>query len=311
MIKYDVIIIGAGPAGIAAAIFAARGTLSVLVIDESAPAGGTVKNTYLVANYPGFPEPISGLDLTKRMFNQAKSFGAKFELAIEITDYNFKDDLKWIEVDNDEKFESENIIIATGISPRRLNLPGEQEFKGCGIHYCAACDGDFYSGKDIAVIGAGDTAMNESLVLLKYVNSITFIHHGFHNLRAEKCTVDQVMCHKNVAMIWNHESLKFERDGNKMIITAENLDTKEIVKIKRDALFIFVGMKPNSEWLKNSGIHIDERGYIPTDENCITNLKNVYAIGDIRVKKFNQITTAVADGTIAALEIIQKSSCSL
>ena len=311
MAKYDVIIIGAGPAGIAAAIFAARGTLSVLVIDESAPAGGTVKNTHLVANYPGFPEPISGLDLTKRMFKQAKSFGAKFELAAEITDYNFKDEWKWIEIDDDEKFETENIIIATGINPRRLNLPGEQEFKGSGIHYCATCDGDFYSGKDIAIIGAGDTAMEESLLLLKYVNSISFIHHGFHNLRAEKCTIDQVMAHENVNIIWNHESQKFERDGDKLVIIAENLDTKEIVKIKRDALFIFVGMKPNSEWLKNSGLNINERGYIPTDRNCITNLKNVYAIGDIRVKKFNQITTAIADGTIAALEIVRKNSCSL
>lgn len=301
--KYDLIIIGAGPAGLAAAIYAARADLSVLVIDESAPAGGVVKTTSMIANYPGFKEPIPGQDLSENMFEQAKNFGVKFEFATEITKMELEDGIKRMELEGEEWVETENIIVATGNKPRSLNLPGETEYKGMGISYCATCDGDFYKGKDIIVIGGGNSAMMESLLLIKLVKSITVIHQ-FDTLQAEKITADKILAHDNVKVLWHHEPRAFKKNGDKMIVTVENLETKERFDIERDGIFIFVGMVPNNNLIRKSPINLSERGYIPTDELMHTNIKGVYAVGDIRVKKYAQITIAVSDGTIAALEVI-------
>ncbi|MHA1683882.1 MAG: NAD(P)/FAD-dependent oxidoreductase [Promethearchaeota archaeon] len=306
MEKYDVIIIGAGPAGMAAAIYASRGGLKTLVIDESAPAGGNVKTTSIVANYPGFTEPIAGQELSERMYHQAKQFGTTFELAAEITSFNLDGDLKWFEVDDDERYGSGQVIIATGRSPRALNLPGEKEYQGTGISHCATCDGDFYTGKDIIVIGGGNSAMEESLLLLRYVSSITVIHQ-FDELQAEKITVDRVLSNENVNVMWHHEPREFKKVGENMVVTVENLETKERVDIERAGVFIFVGMSPNSKWLADSGVNINKHGYLETDDFMRTNIDGVYAVGDVRSKFHWQITTAVNDGTIAALEIIKKS----
>ncbi|MHA1819475.1 MAG: NAD(P)/FAD-dependent oxidoreductase [Promethearchaeota archaeon] len=307
MEKYDVIIIGAGPAGMAAAIYASRGGLKTLVLDESAPAGGIVKTTSMVANYPGFVEPIDGQTLAENMFKQAKKYGAKFELAAEITSVDFNDGTKKVVVEDDEVYETENIIIATGRRARSLGLPGEAELLGQGISHCATCDGDFYKGKDIIVIGGGNSAMEESLLLLKYVKSITVIHQ-FDTLQAEKVTADKVLSHDNVKVLWSHEPRAFRKNGENVVVTVENLKTKERFDIEKAGVFIFVGMTPNSEWLKGSPIKLNKYGYIEADEKMQTNIKGVYAAGDIRSKWHWQITTAVSDGTIAALEVIQRCS---
>jgi len=299
---FDLIIIGAGPAGLAAAIYTSRAAVKTLVLDESS-AGGQVKTTHQVANYPGFIEPVSGHQLASNMKKQAEKYGTKFELAVEITDLNLVGDEKWVKADG-ETYTAKQIIIATGSSPRLLNVPGEKEFKGGGISYCATCDGEFYTGKDIVVVGGGNSAMEESLSLLQFVNSITVIHQ-FDTLQAEKITAEKMMQHPKVNILWSHEPRGFDKQGERMIVTAENLKTKEMVTIERDGVFIFVGMLPNVDVLKNTTLEFSKYGYIVTNENMETNIPGVYAAGDVRDKKYRQIATAVGDGTVASLEVIR------
>jgi len=301
--KYDVIIIGAGPAGLAAAIYTSRAALSTLVIDESS-AGGQVKITHQVANYPGFVEPIAGHELAGNMRKQAEKYGTKFKLAADITALHLSDQEKWAELDDEEKFTTEFVIIATGSSPRLLNIPGEKDYKGSGVSYCATCDGEFYKDKDIFVIGGGNSAMEESLLLLQFVKSITVIHQ-FDELQAEKITADKVTANPKVDILWSHEPRAFYKKENKMVVEAENLKTNKRIRLERDGIFIFVGLVPNSTFLKNTPIQLTEYGYIITGPQMETNIRGVYAAGDIRDKRHRQITIAVGDGTIAALEVIK------
>ena len=306
--KYDLIIIGAGPAGLTAAIYGARASLSILVIDQST-SGGQVATTHSVANYPGFVEPITGYELASNMRKQAERFGTKFELAAEITDYCFKEEIKWVEIDEDERFSSNYILITTGASPRLLNLAREVENKGNGISYCATCDGEFYKDKDIFVIGGGNSAIEESLLLLKFVKSLTIIHQ-FDELQAEKITADKVLNNPKVKVLWSHEPRKFTNNGESITVEIENLKTKERISMERDGVFIFIGMVPNSKFLLNRPEEIkqNEYGYILTNERMETNIKGVYAAGDVREKLFRQIVTAISDGAVAALEIVKNIS---
>jgi thioredoxin reductase (NADPH) len=302
--KYDVVVIGAGPAGLAAAIYTSRAALSTLVIDESS-AGGQVKTTHQVANYPGFVEPIAGHELAGNMRKQAEKYGTKFKLAADITDLHLSDQEKWIELDDEDRYTTEFLIIATGSSPRLLNIPGEREYKGSGVSYCATCDGEFYKDKDIFVVGGGNSAMEESLLLLQFVKSITIIHQ-FDRLQAEKITADKVITNPKVNILWSHEPRAFYKKENKMVVEAENLKTNKRIRLERDGIFIFVGLIPNSAFLKNTPIQLTEYGYVITGPQMETNIKGVYATGDIRDKRHRQITTSVSDGTIAALEVIHK-----
>jgi thioredoxin reductase (NADPH) len=302
MKKFDVIIIGAGPAGLAAAIYTSRAVLSTLVIDE-ASAGGQVKTTHQVANYPGFVEPIAGHELAGNIRKQAEKYNTRFKLAADITALHLSDQEKWVELDDEEKYTAKSVIIATGSSPRLLNIPGEQEYKGSGVSYCATCDGEFYKDKDIFVIGGGNSAMEESLLLLQFVKSITIIHQ-FDNLQAEKITADKVTTNPKVNIMWSHEPRAFEKKGDKMVVEAEDLKTNKWIRLERDGIFVFVGLAPNTTFLKNIPIQLTEHGYIITSSQMETNIKGVYAAGDVRDKKHRQITTAVGDGTIAALEVI-------
>ncbi|PKN99155.1 MAG: pyridine nucleotide-disulfide oxidoreductase [Chloroflexi bacterium HGW-Chloroflexi-4] len=301
--SYDLIIIGAGPAGLAAAIYTSRASLSTLVIDESM-AGGQVKTTHQVANYPGFVDPIAGHELARNMRDQAARFGTRFELAAEISAIQLDKPEKTVTIDSTQ-YSTRNIILATGSSPRLLNVPGEIEYKGSGVSFCATCDGEFYKDKDVTVIGGGNSAMEESLLLLQMVKSLTVIHQ-FDELQAEKITANKVLNNPKTKILWSHEPREFIKSGEKMVTKAENLKTKEIVTLESDGIFIFAGMVPNTTLFKNSSLNLSEQGYILANENMETNLSGVYAAGDVRVKKYRQITTAISDGTIAALSIIQK-----
>jgi len=301
--KYDVIIIGAGPAGLAAAIYTSRAALSTLVIDESS-AGGQVKTTHQVANYPGFVEPIAGHELAGNMRKQAGKYGTRFKLAADVTSLHLSDQEKWVELDDEDRYTAEFVIIATGSSPRLLNIPGEKDYKGGGVSYCATCDAEFYKDKDIFVIGGGNSAMEESLLLLQFVKSITVIHQ-FDELQAEKITADKVTTNPKVSILWSHEPRAFYKKDNKMVVEAENLKTNKRIRLKRDGIFIFVGLVPNSTFLKSVPIQLTQYGYIITSPQMETNIKGVYAAGDIRDKRQRQITIAVGDGTIAALEVIK------
>jgi len=304
MQKFDVIIIGAGPAGLAAAIYTARAALSTLVIDESS-AGGQVKTTDQVANYPGFVDPIAGHELAGNMRKQAEKYGTRFKLAADITALHLSNQEKWVEIDNEDKYTAEFVIIATGSSPQLLNIPGEQEYKGSGVSYCATCDAEFYKDRDIFVIGGGNSAMEESLLLLQFVKSITVIHQ-FDELQAEKITADKVTMNPKVNILWSHEPRAFYKKENKMVVEAEYLKTNKRIRLERDGIFIFVGLVPNSAFLKSTPIQLTKHGYIITDPQMETNIRGVYAAGDIRDKRHRQITIAVGDGTIAALEVIHK-----
>ena len=304
MEKFDVIIIGAGPAGLTAAIYTSRAALSTLVIDE-ASAGGQVKTTHRVANYPGFVEPIAGHELAGNMRKQAEKYGTEFKLAADITALHLNDKEKWVELDDEDKYTAEFVIIATGSSPRLLNIPGELEYKGSGVSYCATCDGEFYKDKDIFVVGGGNSAMEESLLLLQFVKSITVIHQ-FDKLQAEKITADKVTTNPKVNILWSHEPRAFYKKENGMIVEAEDIKTNKRIRLERDGIFIFVGLIPNSTFLKNIPIQLTEYGYIIANPQMETNIKGVYAAGDVLNKKHRQITTAVGEGTIAALEVIHK-----
>ena len=300
---FDLIIIGAGPAGLAAAIYTARASVSTLVIDQSS-AGGQVKTTHQVANYPGFIEPVPVYELAGNMRKQAEKYGTRFELAAEISDLNLVGEEKWVKMDGGT-YTAKHVIIATGSSPRLLNVPGEQEFKGGGISYCATCDGEFYKDKDIIVVGGGNSAMEESLLLLQFAKSITVIHQ-FDTLQAEKITAEKMMKNPKVKILWSHEPRGFDKNGDRMVVTAENLKTKELITLERDGVFIFIGMLPNVDLVRNTSLQLTAQGYIVTNENMETNLEGVYAAGDVRDKKYRQIATAVGDGTVAALEVIRK-----
>jgi len=303
MQKYDVIIIGAGPAGLAAAIYAARAALSTLVIDESS-AGGQVKTTHQVANYPGFVDPIPGHELATNMRKQAEKYNANFKLATDITALHLSDQEKWVELDDEDRYASNFVIIATGSSPRLLNIPGEQEYRGSGVSYCATCDGEFYKGKDIFVIGGGNSAMEESLLLLQFVKSITIIHRS--KLRAETITAGKVTTNPKVNILWSHEARAFYKKENRIVVEAENLKTNKRIRLERDGVFVFVGLVPNTVFLSKTPVQLTKHGYITTDPQMETNIRGVYAAGDARDKRHRQITIAVGDGTIAALEVIHK-----
>lgn len=302
---YDVAILGAGPAGLTAAIYTSRAGLSTLVIDESS-AGGQVKSTHQVANYPGFIEPIPGYQLAQNMKDQASKYGTEFNLVSDITKLSLSGEKKLIEIDGEQQITASYVIIATGRSPRKLDLPGELEYKGQGISYCATCDGEFYKDKEIFVIGGGNSAIQESFLLLKYVKKLTIIHQ-FDELQAEKIAAKKILSHPKVEVYWSHEPRAFSKEGENVTVEIENLKTKKRFSLTKDGVFIFVGMLPNSNLFKDTGLKINDYGYIPTDDLMETNIENVYAVGDIRDKKTWQITVAVGEGTIAALEIVKKS----
>lgn len=293
----DVLIIGGGPAGLSAAIYTAQAKLKTIVVDKDLP-GGQVKVTHLVSNYPGFSEPISGYMLMHHMSEQAKAAGAEFRSAVDITEIDLKN--KFIVVDEYETINAKKIILATGSSPRLLNVKGELEYKGQGISYCATCDAKFYEGKHVAVIGGGNSAIEESLFLTKFASKVTIIHQ-FDKLQANKLAQERAFADSKIEFMFGYEPREFIKNGssvNKVLV--ENLNTHELSTVSCDGVFIFAGMTPNINEVKQF-FELDNWGYIKTDANMKTNLKDVYAVGDVVSKSFRQITTATSDGTIAAI----------
>lgn len=296
--NYDVAIIGGGPAGLTAALYASRAKLKTIVIDKSNP-GGYVNITHSVANYPGTKEEIKGFMLGHYMTEQARNSSAEILMAGDIEEIDLIK--KEIKVDDDKLIKSKAIIIATGSKPRLLNIPGEEKFAGNGISYCATCDGNFYEGKNIFVIGGGNSAVEEALYLTKFVNSLTIIHQ-FDEFQANKTSALEALNNPKIKVLWSHEPRAFIGEDKFEKLEVENLKTKErLVLDGRDGVFIFIGYIPQTEIFGNA-INKDKYGCIITDENMATNIPGVFAAGDIRNKKYRQITTAVSDGTIAALE---------
>jgi thioredoxin reductase (NADPH) len=295
---YDLIVVGAGPAGLTAAIYAARARIRTLVIDESMP-GGQVKTTHKVSNYPGFPEDVTGAELAQKFTRQAERFGAKIARAVEITEFDLRSEPKRFVLDEEDEVTAPAVIVATGARPRELGVEGEKKFKGRGISYCATCDGAYFEDKDIHVIGGGNSAVEESLFLTQFARSITIVHQ-FDHFQAEASIAHEALEHPKIKVIWDSEPRGFYGEKSLQRLRIENVKTHEMQELTTDGVFVFIGMVPQTEWLKGV-VELDKWGYVPTDETMATSVPGLFVAGDIRVKRFRQITTAVADGTIAAL----------
>lgn len=291
---YDLIIIGGGPAGLTASIYAKRFGLNTLLI-EKLGTGGQVPLTDLVENFPGFPEGISGIELATKITEQAKRFNTEIinEEVLEV-DFGKPKKVKT----STGIYESKGIIIATGANPKKLNIPGEKEFTGRGVSYCAVCDAYFYKNKDVVVVGGGDSALTEALYLTTFVNKLYLVHRR-DKFRAAQYLQDKVFKNSKIEIIFNSElkEIKGEKRVEKVIVF--NKEKNENIELNVNGVFIYVGLNPNSEMFKDK-INLDENGFIITDEDMRTNIKFVYAAGDVRRKSLRQIITACSDGAIAA-----------
>lgn len=292
---WDVIIAGAGPAGMTAAVYTSRANLSTLMIERGMP-GGQMANTEEVENYPGY-ESILGPELSTKMFEHAKKFGAEYAYG-EIKEIKNDDPYKTVVCGNKE-YKAKAVIITTGAQHKNLNIPGEKELSGRGVSYCAVCDGAFFKGKELVVIGGGDSAVEEGVYLTRFASKVTLIHRR-NELRAQKILQKRAFENEKMEFIWNHVPKEIKgTDGKVSSITIEDVNTGEQSDFKADGVFIYVGLVPLSEPFKNLGI-TNENGYIVTNELMETKVPGIFAAGDIREKMLRQIVTATGDGSIAA-----------
>lgn len=297
---YDTIIIGSGPAGMTAALYAARSNLKVAVIEQGAP-GGQMNNTSDIENYPGY-DLISGPELSMKMHEPLEKFGVEnlYGIVTAVEDYgNFKKVLT-----DDNSYETKTIIIATGAKHRPLAVAGEETYNSRGVSYCAVCDGAFFRGQDLLVVGGGDSAVEEALFLTRFANKVTIVHRR-DELRAQKVLQERAFANDKVDFIW--DSVVKEIKGNDLKVTnvdIENVKTGQVNNYAFGGVFIYVGLDPVSSMVKELDI-TDEAGWIPTDDHMKTKVAGVFAIGDVRQKDLRQITTAVGDGAVAAQEAYQ------
>jgi len=297
--EYDVAILGGGPAGLTAGIYLGQAKIRTVLIDPALP-GGYMGITHQVSNYPGFEQPQPGYMLAHYMSEQAKNAGIDFKVAVDITSVDLQK--KEIVIDELETIRAKKIIIATGTSPNPMNIPGEKELKGKGISYCATCDAKYYVDKDVVVIGGGNSAVEESLFITKFAKTLTIVHRS-DKLKANEIAIENVLSHPKINILFGQQPHSFKRQGEKMITTIENRKTKELSTLVSDGVFVFIGLRSNVELFHDSQLKSDAWGYLVTDEDMKTNIPDVFAIGDITSKKYRQITTAVADGTIAAIAV--------
>jgi thioredoxin reductase (NADPH) len=299
--EFDVIILGAGPGGLTAGLYLCQAKINTVLIDPSLP-GGHVSTTHEVSNYPGFIEPQAGYMLSHNMSEQTKLCGTIYKVAVDITSVDL--DKKEVVIDEFETVKAKRIIIGTGTTPNLTGAPGEKELKGKGISYCATCDGKYMEGKEVVVIGGGNSAVEESDYLTRFASKLTIVHQ-FDKLTANKKAQDKIINNPKVSILFGNEPRSFTREGDKIITEIENVKTKVRQKLFSDGVFIFIGMKPNIQLFKDN-LELDQWGYIKTDDEMRTSVSGVYAVGDVISKKYRQITTAVADGTIAAMAIAKE-----
>ncbi|MBN1772652.1 MAG: FAD-dependent oxidoreductase [Deltaproteobacteria bacterium] len=295
--RYDAIVVGAGPAGLTAAIYLSRSRFRTLVLDRGA-AGGQVNLTHEVANYPGLPS-VSGVALGRAMRAQAQSFGARFLGHADLGRLDLASPEKTIEVLDEDAFQAPVVVLATGGSPRTLGLDGETRFKGHGVSYCATCDGDFFSGKDVAVIGGGNSALEEAAALTAQVRSATIIHE-FDQFQAHAWAVEEARKNPKLSFLMEQTVTGLRGAETLEAVTSVHKRSGVTTVTPVSGVFIFIGYAPNTKWLEGH-VALNERGEIVVDESLRTDVPGVFAAGDARAKRYRQITTAVADGTVAAL----------
>lgn len=293
---YDVAIIGAGPAGMTAAVYASRANLKTVMIERGAP-GGQMLNTEEIENYPAF-EHVLGPELSSKMFDHAQKFGSEYMYG----------DVKRIELEAENKkivlgskeIQAKAVIIATGTKYRRLGIKGENELTGYGVSWCAVCDGAFFRNKKLVVVGGGDAAVEEAIYLTKFANKVTLIHRR-GELRAQKILQERMFKNGKIEVIWNHTVEEVSGEGKVESVLIKDVNSGELNEFPTDGLFIYVGMDPITEPFLDLGI-TDANGYIRTDEKMKTAIDGIFASGDVRKKELRQIVTATADGSIAAQE---------
>ncbi|MBS4208411.1 thioredoxin-disulfide reductase [Bacillus sp. FJAT-50079] len=292
---YDVIIVGAGPAGMTAAVYASRANLSTLMIERGMP-GGQMANTADVENYPGF-DHILGPDLSTKMFEHAKKFGAEYAYG-DIQDVVDGEQYKTI-IAGSKQYKARALIITTGAEYRKIGIPGEDELTGRGVSYCAVCDGAFFKQKELVVIGGGDSAVEEGVFLTRFADKVTIVHRR-DELRAQKILQDRAFANEKVNFIWSHNVKRInEKDGKVGSVTLVSTKTGEEQEFAADGVFVYIGMDPLTAPFTKLGI-TNEDGYIVTNDNMETTVPGIFAAGDVRDKLLRQIATATGDGSIAA-----------
>lgn len=292
---YDVIIIGAGPAGMTAALYASRANLSTLMIERGIP-GGQMANTEDIENYPGY-DSILGPDLSQKMFDHSKTFGAEYAYG-DVQRISDETEYKIVHAHNRD-YKARAIILASGAQYKKIGVPGEEELAGRGVSYCAVCDGAFFKGKDLFVIGGGDSAVEEGVFLTRFANKVTIVHRR-DELRAQKILQKRAFDNEKIDFIWNHTLKEItEKDGKvggaRLVSTIDGTETDHEI----DGVFIYIGMNPITGFVQDLGI-TNEQGYIVTNEAMETNIPGIFAAGDVREKTLRQVVTATNDGAIAA-----------
>jgi thioredoxin reductase (NADPH) len=298
MEKEKVIIIGSGPAGLTAALYTARATLNPLVIAGN-QLGGQISITAEVENYPGFPEPdLTGPQLVEKMQKQAERFGARIEYD-EVVEVDFTKGSPFYVKTYSKEYVADAVIVTAGASPKRLGVPGEEDFIGRGVSFCATCDGFFFRGKDVVVVGGGDSALEEGIFLTKFADRVRIIHRR-DELRAGPHLQKRAFANEKIDFIW--DTVVEEISGNGMVtnVVTENLKTGEKERLDTQGVFIYVGHYPNSKFLEGQ-LEMDEHGYVITDERMRTSVEGVFAAGEIQDPIYRQIATSVGQGTAAAM----------
>lgn len=291
---HDMIIIGGGPAGYTAALYAARAGLDTVIIEKMS-IGGQMALTDIIDNYPGFEEGVEGFTLGMKMQAGAERFGAKTIYA-EVTKAVLEGDVKRV-VTTEEVYFTRTVVIATGADPRTLGIAGEERLIGKGLHYCAHCDGRFYKGKEVMVIGGGNTAAADALYLSHLASKVTVVHRR-DTLRATRIYHEPLMKAENVEFLWDSAVADYTVNGRVTGAKVKNLKTGEITELSCDGIFVSIGRKPNTSLFVGQ-VDLDEAGYIIADETTKTNVPGVYAVGDVRTKALRQVVTAVGDGAVA------------
>ncbi len=293
---YDVIIAGAGPAGLTAAVYTSRANMSTLMIERGIP-GGQMANTEDVENYPGY-DHILGPDLSNKMFEHAKKFGAEYAYG-DVKQIIDGEEYKTVKAGGGKEYKARSIIIGTGAEYKKLGIPGEKELSGRGVSYCAVCDGAFFKNKELVVVGGGDSAVEEGVYLTRFASKVTIVHRR-DKLRAQKILQNRAFDNEKIDFIWNHTVKEINADNNKVgsvtLVSTENGEEREF---KTDGVFIYIGMLPLNEAIKDLGI-TNENGYVETNSEMETKISGIFAAGDIREKTLRQIVTATGDGSIAA-----------
>lgn len=299
--QFDVIVVGGGAAGLTAGIYLSRAKAKALVLDTGMP-GGQMILTYEIANYPGI-EKTTGYQLSSTMAKQAKSFGCKVMSNVKVKAMQLEGKIKSVILENGDTFEAPAMILATGGRSRMLRVPGETEFKGRGISYCATCDGDFFQDKEIIVVGGGNSALEEAVSLTKYASKVTILHE-FDHFQAFEHAVEEAKANPKIDFIMESHITGFSGDTQLNKVEYKNLKTGALKEKKIDGVFIFIGYEANTGVFKEGPLQLNQWNEIVADESMQTNIPGVFTAGDCRAKRYRQITTAVSDGTIAALNAL-------